>query len=93
VTLAIAEVNQCNAELTILSNAQKDYQERMDDIHQTVSNASNVIAKYLNITSRKVGFGLLFPRLFASRGPSAWWVRTVRVEGFAQVSSAFFACP
>jgi chromosome segregation ATPase len=48
-TSAIAEVNQCNAELTILSNAKKDYQERMDDIHQTVSNASNVIAKYLNI--------------------------------------------
>jgi chromosome segregation ATPase len=48
-TSAIAEVNQCNAELTILSNARKDYQERMDDIHQTVSSASNVIAKYLNI--------------------------------------------
>jgi chromosome segregation ATPase len=46
---AIAEVNQYNAELTILSNAQKDYQERMENIHQTTSNASNVIAKYLNI--------------------------------------------
>jgi chromosome segregation ATPase len=46
---AIAEVNQCSAELTILSNAQKDYQERMENIHQTTSNASNVIAKYLNI--------------------------------------------
>jgi chromosome segregation ATPase len=46
---AITEVNQCNAELTVLSNAQKDYQERMEDIHQTISNASNVIAKYLNI--------------------------------------------
>jgi chromosome segregation ATPase len=46
---AIAEVNQCDAELTILSNAHKDYQERMDNIHQTKSNASNVIAKYLNI--------------------------------------------
>jgi septal ring factor EnvC (AmiA/AmiB activator) len=46
---AIAEVNQCNAELTILSNAHKDYQERMENIHQTTSNASNVIAKYLNI--------------------------------------------
>jgi hypothetical protein len=42
-------VNQCKAELTILSDAQKDYQERMDDIRQTISNASNVIAKYLNI--------------------------------------------
>jgi chromosome segregation ATPase len=46
---AIAEVNQCEAELTALSNAQKDYQERMENIHQTTSTASNVIAKYLNI--------------------------------------------
>jgi chromosome segregation ATPase len=42
---AITEVNQCETELTILSNAQKDYQERMEDIRQTTSNASNVIAK------------------------------------------------
>jgi chromosome segregation ATPase len=48
-TSAIAEVNQCNAELTILSDAQKDYQERMENFHQATSNASNVIAKYLNI--------------------------------------------
>jgi chromosome segregation ATPase len=48
-TSAIAEVNQCNAELTILSDAQKDYQERMENIQETTSNASNVIAKYLNI--------------------------------------------
>jgi chromosome segregation ATPase len=46
---AITEVNQCEAELTVLSNAQKDYQERMENIHQTISNASNVVAKYLNI--------------------------------------------
>jgi chromosome segregation ATPase len=46
---AIAEVNQYDAELTALSNAQKDYQERMENIHQTTSNASNVIAKYLKI--------------------------------------------
>jgi chromosome segregation ATPase len=46
---AIAEVNQYDAELTVLSNAQKDYQEQMENIHQTTSNASNVIAKYLNI--------------------------------------------
>jgi chromosome segregation ATPase len=46
---AINEVNQCDAELTVLSNTQKDYQERMKNIHQTISNASNVIAKYLNI--------------------------------------------
>jgi chromosome segregation ATPase len=46
---AIAEVNQYDAELTVLSNAQKDYQERMENIHQTTSNASTVIANYLNI--------------------------------------------
>jgi chromosome segregation ATPase len=46
---AITEVNQCEAVLTVLSNTQKDYQERMKNIHQTISNASNVIAKYLNI--------------------------------------------
>jgi chromosome segregation ATPase len=48
-SLAIAEVNQCDAELTILSSAQKDYQEWMENIHQTTSTASTVIAKYLNI--------------------------------------------
>jgi uncharacterized protein YukE len=42
-------VNQYDAEFTILSHAQKDYQERIEDIHQTISNASDVIAKYLNI--------------------------------------------
>jgi chromosome segregation ATPase len=46
---AITETNQCEAELTVLSNTQKDYQERMRNINQTISNASNVIAKYLNI--------------------------------------------
>jgi chromosome segregation ATPase len=46
---ATAEVNQCDAELTALPNAQKDYQERMENIHQTISTASNVIVKYLNI--------------------------------------------
>jgi chromosome segregation ATPase len=46
---AITEANQCEAELTLLSNTQKDYQERMRNINQTISNASNVIAKYLNI--------------------------------------------
>jgi chromosome segregation ATPase len=48
-TSAVAEVNQCNAELTILSDAQKDCQEWMENFHQATSNASNVIAKYLNI--------------------------------------------
>jgi chromosome segregation ATPase len=46
---AITKANQCEAELTVLSNTQKYYQERMKNIHQTISNASNVIAKYLNI--------------------------------------------
>jgi chromosome segregation ATPase len=45
---SITEANQCEAELTVLSNTQKDYQERMRNINQTISNASNVIAKYLN---------------------------------------------
>jgi chromosome segregation ATPase len=48
-TSAIAEVNQCEAELTILSDAQKDYQERMENFRQATSSASNVIAKYLDI--------------------------------------------
>jgi chromosome segregation ATPase len=48
-TSALAEVNQCNPELSILSNTQKDYQERMEDFHQATSNACNVIVKYLNI--------------------------------------------
>jgi chromosome segregation ATPase len=46
---AIAEVNRCDAELTTLSDAQKDYQERMENFHQATSNVCNVIAKYLNI--------------------------------------------
>jgi chromosome segregation ATPase len=46
---AKAEVNQCDAELTTLSDAQKDYQERMENFRQATSNVCNVIAKYLNI--------------------------------------------
>jgi chromosome segregation ATPase len=46
---AIAEVNQCDAELTTLSSAQKDYQERMDNFRQATSNVRGAIAKYLNI--------------------------------------------
>jgi chromosome segregation ATPase len=45
----ITEANQCEAELTVLSNTQKDYQEWMKNINQIISNASNVIAKSLNI--------------------------------------------
>jgi chromosome segregation ATPase len=40
---AIAEVNQCDAELTTLSDAQKDYQERMENFRQAASNVCNVI--------------------------------------------------
>jgi chromosome segregation ATPase len=46
---AIAEVNQCDAELTTMSSAQKDYQERMENFRRATSNVCNVIAKYLNI--------------------------------------------
>jgi chromosome segregation ATPase len=46
---AITEVNQLEAQLSVLSNTQRDYQERMNCINQTIANASNVIAKYLNI--------------------------------------------
>jgi chromosome segregation ATPase len=46
---AMVEVNQLEAQLSVLSNTQEDYQERMKNINQIISNASSVIAKYLNI--------------------------------------------
>jgi chromosome segregation ATPase len=46
---SIAKVGQCNAELTTLSNAQKDYQERMESFRQATLNVRDVIAKYLSI--------------------------------------------
>jgi chromosome segregation ATPase len=46
---AIAEVNQCDAELTTLSSAQKDYQGQLDNFSQTTSNVCGVTTKYLNI--------------------------------------------
>jgi chromosome segregation ATPase len=46
---AMIEVNQLEAQLSVLSNTQEDYQERMKNINQIISNASSVIAKYLNI--------------------------------------------
>jgi chromosome segregation ATPase len=46
---AITEANQLEAQLSALSNTQRDYQERMKNINQIISNASNVIARYLNI--------------------------------------------
>jgi chromosome segregation ATPase len=46
---AMVKMKQCDAELITLSSAQKDYQERWDNIRQTISNVHSVIAKYLNI--------------------------------------------
>jgi chromosome segregation ATPase len=46
---AIAKMTQCDAELTTLSSAQKDYQERWDNFCQTISNVRSVVAKCLNI--------------------------------------------
>jgi chromosome segregation ATPase len=45
---AIAKVGQCDAKLTTLSNAQKDYQERMESFRQATLNVHDVIAKYLS---------------------------------------------
>jgi chromosome segregation ATPase len=46
---AMTEANQLEAQLSALSNTQRDYHERMKNINQIISNASSVIAKYLNI--------------------------------------------
>jgi chromosome segregation ATPase len=46
---AMIEANQLEAKLSALSNTQKDYQERLENINQITSNASSVIEKYLNI--------------------------------------------
>jgi chromosome segregation ATPase len=46
---AIAKIEQCDAELTTLSSAQKDCQELLGDFRQATSKARGVIAKYLNI--------------------------------------------
>jgi chromosome segregation ATPase len=46
---AMTEANQLEAQLSTLSNTQRDYQERLKNINQIISNASSVIAKYLNI--------------------------------------------
>jgi chromosome segregation ATPase len=43
------ESNQLKAKLSALSNTQKDYQKLLENINQMTSNASSVIAKYLNI--------------------------------------------
>jgi DNA repair exonuclease SbcCD ATPase subunit len=46
---AIDKMEQCDAELTTLSSAQKDCQELLDNFRQATSNARGVIAKHLNI--------------------------------------------
>jgi chromosome segregation ATPase len=46
---AMAKMQECDAELTTLSSAQKDCQERLDNFRQATSNVRSVIAKYLNI--------------------------------------------
>jgi ferritin len=46
---AMIEANQLEAQRSVLSNTQEDYQERLKNINQLISNASSVIAKYLNI--------------------------------------------
>jgi hypothetical protein len=45
----MTEANQLEAQLSAMSNIQRDYQERMENINQIISNASSVIAKHLNI--------------------------------------------
>jgi chromosome segregation ATPase len=46
---AMTEANKLDAQLSALSNTRRDYQERLENINQIISNASSVIAKYLNI--------------------------------------------
>jgi hypothetical protein len=46
---AMIESNQLKAKLSTLSNPQKTYQKLLENINQMTSNASCVIAKYLNI--------------------------------------------
>jgi chromosome segregation ATPase len=46
---AMIESNQLKAKLSTLSNAQETYQKLLENIDQMTSNASSVIAKYLNI--------------------------------------------
>jgi chromosome segregation ATPase len=46
---AMIESNQLKEKLSTLSNAQEAYQKLLENINQMSSNASSVIAKYLNI--------------------------------------------
>jgi hypothetical protein len=46
---AMIESNQLKAKLSTLSSSRETYQKLLENIHQMTSNASTVIAKYLNI--------------------------------------------
>jgi hypothetical protein len=46
---AMIESNQLKAKLSTQFNAQEAYQKLLENINQMTSNASSVIAKYLNI--------------------------------------------
>jgi chromosome segregation ATPase len=46
---AMIESNQLKAKLSTLANTQEAYQKLLENINQMTSNASSVIAKYLNI--------------------------------------------
>jgi chromosome segregation ATPase len=46
---AMIESNQLKAKLSTLFNAQEAYQKLLENINQMTSDASNVIAKYLNL--------------------------------------------
>jgi chromosome segregation ATPase len=45
---AVTRIEQCDAELTDLSGAQKDCQEMLDNSHLIISNVRRVLAKLLN---------------------------------------------
>jgi chromosome segregation ATPase len=49
ISAAMIESNQLKAKLSTLSNAQETYQKLLENINQMTSNASSLIAKYLNI--------------------------------------------
>jgi hypothetical protein len=45
---AVTRVKQCDAELTDLASAQKDYQEILDNSHLIISNVRHALAKLLS---------------------------------------------
>jgi chromosome segregation ATPase len=83
-TSAVAEVNQCNAELAILSDAQKDYQERMENIHQTTVGEFRKTRHPRNVELNKV-LKACFSRAGNSQFLEAWNLRSLE---FANVQSS-----